>query len=164
MSTLIATPAEKQATVKPGAQPFIVVPSMIIARDNHILLIKRGEKNAYHPNNWHCPTGMLEPGETPEQGVIRETFEEVGTATTGVRLASMIMAYRPHHPRWQFQFWMFFIAEHYSPEPFNKEPHKHPELGWFSVDNLPQPLIPMVADGIKLWRAGQLYGEFHYTI
>ncbi|MDD4036463.1 MAG: NUDIX hydrolase [Bacilli bacterium] len=38
--------------------------------------IKRGKPNAY-PEYWNIPGGMVEPGETPVEGVIREVKEEV---------------------------------------------------------------------------------------
>lgn len=48
----------------------------VVARNGHVLLLRneRGE--------WELPGGRLEPGETPEQCVVREIAEETGWAVT----------------------------------------------------------------------------------
>lgn len=142
-------------------QLFLIVPSLLIVRDSKILLLKRGEKTIYHPGHWHCPTGMMEAGETPQETIIRETFEEVGLRVNP-ELGTTILAKRPFHPRWQFQVWMLFVTQGVTNEPINKEPDKHPLMDWFDPENLPTPIIPMVKDAIKQWLKNKTYGEFDY--
>jgi 8-oxo-dGTP pyrophosphatase MutT (NUDIX family) len=48
----------------------------IIFHQEKILLLKRSPTDKSHPNTWWLPGGHLEKGETLEQGVIREVFEE----------------------------------------------------------------------------------------
>ena len=52
----------------------------VIIRDNEILLIRRTRQNAEGGiDNWlSIPGGGLDPGETPEQAVVRELQEELG--------------------------------------------------------------------------------------
>ncbi len=45
--------------------------------EDKLLLLKRNPKKLFG-NMWGVPGGKLEPGETPEEGLIREVFEEVG--------------------------------------------------------------------------------------
>ena len=61
---------------------FIVV-------DGKLLLIKKGEKDPFHPNEWEVPGGRLEFGETLDQHIKREVKEEVGLAIEPGRPFSM---------------------------------------------------------------------------
>ena len=54
----------------------------IINSNNEILVQKRSENKKNHPNKWDMPSaGHVVAGETPIQGAIRETFEELGIKT-----------------------------------------------------------------------------------
>lgn len=59
--------------------PALVV-GAIIVRDDHILLIERG--NEPEAGRWAPPGGAVEPGETVAEAVTREVAEETGL--TGV--------------------------------------------------------------------------------
>lgn len=62
------------------SQPIRETARGIIIRDNKLLLIRRTRQNSEGDiDNWlSIPGGGLEPGETPEQGVVRELQEELG--------------------------------------------------------------------------------------
>jgi 8-oxo-dGTP diphosphatase len=51
------------------------VTAAILLRDNKILIAKRGEGDRL-ANKWEFPGGKIEPGETPEECLKREMFEE----------------------------------------------------------------------------------------
>jgi len=56
---------------------MVYAASAIILKDNKILLVHRSDYTPTFPNTWACPGGRGDPGETPEQAVIRELKEEV---------------------------------------------------------------------------------------
>lgn len=58
----------------------------IIVHHNHVLLVKARAKE-----NWQLPGGRLEPGETPQQALLREVHEETGLEGHAVRMTG---AYR----------------------------------------------------------------------
>lgn len=60
----------------------------VIIRNNELLLIRRTRQNAEGGiDNWlSIPGGGLEPGETPQQAVVRELQEELGIAVKIDRL------------------------------------------------------------------------------
>jgi 8-oxo-dGTP diphosphatase len=59
-----------------GAEPLPIVASAIIARDGRVLMTRRRFREG--PLLWNFVTGQCEPGETPDQAVVREAQEEVG--------------------------------------------------------------------------------------
>lgn len=67
-----------------ATSPFSWVVGLIIERDGHILLLKR-RPDDFLPNLWEIPGGHVDPGESLENALARELFEE-----TGLRLAEII--------------------------------------------------------------------------
>lgn len=63
----------------------LIAHGLLKINDQYILIkrtkIKRGKPNSL-PEYWDIPGGMVEPGETPQTAVIRETQEEVGLNVT----------------------------------------------------------------------------------
>ena len=57
---------------------MIMTASSIVLLDGKILLVKRVTDAALFPGCWAFPGGKAEPEESPEETVIRETFEETG--------------------------------------------------------------------------------------
>ena len=49
----------------------------ILEQDRRILICKR-RSDQTHPLKWEFPGGKMEPGETPQQALIRELREELG--------------------------------------------------------------------------------------
>ena len=56
--------------------PFIVVAAALVDRDGKLLVQQRPEGLSM-AGLWEFPGGKLEPGETPEQALIRELAEEL---------------------------------------------------------------------------------------
>ncbi|MFW9997126.1 MAG: NUDIX hydrolase N-terminal domain-containing protein [Candidatus Odinarchaeota archaeon] len=61
--------------------PLIGGDAAIINEKGEILLIQRADNG-----KWAMPGGLLEVGETPAEGVLRETFEETGVRCRAVTL------------------------------------------------------------------------------
>lgn len=56
----------------------------VILKDNKILLIERGSKTPF-AGWWGPVSGKIEPGESPEDAVARESLEEVGLTVRPIR-------------------------------------------------------------------------------
>jgi 8-oxo-dGTP diphosphatase len=66
--------AKKTVPLTPAGSGILFVNSA-----SEVLLLLRDDKpNIPFPNCWDIPGGMVEPGETPEQCVVREMREEIG--------------------------------------------------------------------------------------
>ena len=59
--------------------PLIVVAAALVDRDGRVL-VQRRPANKAHGGFWEFPGGKLDPGETPENGLIRELGEELAIA------------------------------------------------------------------------------------
>ena len=58
------------------SKDILIVCFCVILYKGRILLLKRAPNDSSFPNTWWLPGGHLEEGETLEQGLIREVFEE----------------------------------------------------------------------------------------
>ena len=55
-----------------------IITHTIICVDGKYLVTKRSKDEFPYPDYWDIPGGIVEYGELPRDGAIRETFEEVG--------------------------------------------------------------------------------------
>ena len=60
----------------------IIVSGIIVNPDKEVLLAQRPLHKKIAPGAYHIPGGHVEFGETPEQAIIREIFEEFKLAIT----------------------------------------------------------------------------------
>jgi len=68
------------SVVSPGKPPkndLVVVAAALVDRDGRLLVQQRPEGLSM-AGLWEFPGGKVEPGETPEQALIRELAEELG--------------------------------------------------------------------------------------
>ncbi len=57
----------------------------VIVRDGRVLMVHERSRRSGGGEWWTLPGGGLEPGETPEQAVRREVFEETGLVVSAAR-------------------------------------------------------------------------------
>ncbi|MHA7971513.1 8-oxo-dGTP diphosphatase MutT [Rhizobium sp. CAU 1783] len=75
-----------------GNKPILLVAACaLVDTDNRILLAQRPEGKSL-AGLWEFPGGKVEPGETPEETLIRELEEELGIATKVPCLAPLTFA------------------------------------------------------------------------
>lgn len=108
-----------------------------IIKDGKILLGQR--KGAHGAGSWAFPGGHLEYGESYEDCAQREVWEEAGITIKNIRF---ITATNDFFPQEQKHYITIYVrAELQAGDVVNKEPDKLVQWGWFSWDNLPQPLF-----------------------
>ena len=56
----------------------IVLKTFVVNKAGDLLLLRRSETDTRRPLQWDLPGGMMDDGETLEQGAIREVIEECG--------------------------------------------------------------------------------------
>lgn len=57
-------------------QPLLVTAAVILSQDK--VLITRRPEDVSYPGYWEFPGGKIEPGESPEEALVREIREELG--------------------------------------------------------------------------------------
>ena len=110
--------------------------AFIINDKNQVLLIKRTDKCKNEAGKWNIPGGSIDYNEEVEKAVIREIKEELGVGIENEKF----MFYIDHIIPDEGQHWVSFIFKSRIKEGELKimEPHKHSELRWFDMDNLPE--------------------------
>ena len=113
---------------------------IFIIKDGKVLLGKR--LSLHGTATWCPPGGHLEFQETWEQCAKRETEEEAGIKVDNVRFLAVTNDFFNKTEKHYVTIHM--IADLISGKPRTTEPDKIAEWGWFSWDNLPQPLFTPV--------------------
>lgn len=105
-----------------------------------VVLVRRGDrfllvKERKHGQRWYLPAGRVEPGESLEQGALRETLEETGVP---VRLTGLLrlehLAMGPH-----VRVRAIYLAEAEGDTPPKSVPDEHTlEARWCSLEEAKQ--------------------------
>jgi len=121
-----------QGKTFPGSAAGIV----ILNNKNEIFLMQRSEKSRNDHNMWSIPGGKVELNESVEDAVIRETKEEADVDVQELEH----LGYADHILPEYNQHWIaqIFLATKWTGEPKNMEPNNFDDVGWFSLDNIPE--------------------------
>lgn len=131
------------------AKPILLVSACaLVDADGRVLLAQRPQGKTL-AGLWEFPGGKVEPGETPEETLIRELREEIGVETQTACLAPLTFA---SHSYERFHLLMpLFVCRRFSGIPTPKEGQA---LKWVRPNKLRDypmppadaPLIPFLID------------------
>jgi len=112
---------------------------MVRNEKGEILFMKANENTRNEPGKWRFPGGEIEFGETVFEAAKRETAEETGIEIEPVRLLKLYDQILKEEK----QHWLnpLIEAKLVKGEPKITEPEKFSEIKWFSIENLPEPMI-----------------------
>ncbi len=119
-----------------------------IVRNGKILLMRR--LKAPEIGCWGIAGGKVDLYETAAEGARREIAEELGVTITADRLLCLV----DQIDREAGEHWLsaVYLAETFEGEPQIQEPHKHQDLGWFGINDPPQPLTAAASAAIAALR------------
>lgn len=113
---------------------------IILKKNNHVLLVKRTNTD-WASGYWNFPGGLFEENETLVAAAAREAHEEVGVAINQNDLQLIhVMQTRKTATHNKEILGFYFLASKWSGTEVNNEPHRHSEIGWFEIDNLPKQI------------------------
>ncbi len=103
----------------------------VIKDGKTLMLFRNKKKNDYHEGKWNGLGGKFEPGETPEECVIREVLEESGLKLINPELHGII-TFPMFDGKKDWYVFMFTAKEFTGNLIDSKEGH----LEWINNDNL----------------------------
>lgn len=131
-----------------GKPLLLVAACALVDSDNRVLLARRpeGKKMA---GLWEFPGGKLQPGETPEQALIRELKEELGIDVSAACLAAFAFA---SHDYDRFHLLMpLFLCRRWAGIPAGLEGQalawvRPQRLAEYDMPPADKPLVPLLRD------------------
>jgi 8-oxo-dGTP pyrophosphatase MutT (NUDIX family) len=100
---------------------------------------------------WHLPGGILEPGEQPAPGMVREVLEETGVTIAIDRLISLVTLPPTNYPNGdRVQYLSCSFRSHYVSGEAYVADDESTDVGWYDLDQLPDGLRQLDRDLIKL--------------
>jgi 8-oxo-dGTP diphosphatase len=112
--------------------------AVVIHEDGQRLLLHKREDFRV----WGLPGGNIEVGETPEEAVIRETFEETGYH---IRITELVGEY--HRPQYRDLRYVY-QGQVVGGFPLERGPETL-AVSWFPLDGLPKTLAPSVREIVR---------------
>lgn len=125
---------------------------VMIFKDRKVLLGKR--KGSHGEGEYAFPGGHLEYMEAFEDCARREVQEECGLEIQNIRfqLLSNVTKYAPKH-----YIHIGLIADWKSGEPQLLEPDRNESWGWYTPNDLPEPIFEMCRQGLECLSSEEQY-------
>ncbi len=133
--------------------PIAVADAAVIDTEDRILLIQRADNHM-----WAMPGGMLEVGETPAEGAIRETLEETGVHCLAKDLVGVFDSRHMGSKNSMHFYTMTFLCEPDSSKEIELATFAHETLGfdWFLETELPDAIdvghVTRIPKAFEMWR------------
>ena len=119
-----------------GGQLLLVAACALIDADGRVLIAQRPQGKGM-AGLWEFPGGKLEPGETPEQALIRELDEELGITVKEACLAPLTFA---THDYREFHILLaLFVCRRWEGTPV---PREHDAIRWVRANRLREFPMP----------------------
>ena len=137
---------------------FKLIPEahLLLFQENKILLLLR-KNTGYEDGKYSVVAGHLDGEETAREAMVREAMEEAGIR---IDPEDLILAHISHRTHMDERVSFFFTAAEWEGIPENMEPDKCGDLSWFSVNSLPDNMVPYVRNAIEQYLEGKIYSEF----
>lgn len=115
----------------------VVGAAVILDSQNRILLVKRSENDVYLPGYWGMPGGKIEFGETLNEGLKREVFEEIGfKVEVGYPLLVKSFELRYEISKDRFFYEIFCLCNVKDDKQVPKLSGEHSDFKWVSLENI----------------------------
>jgi 8-oxo-dGTP diphosphatase len=143
--------------MKPGHDYVGVgVGAMVFDDKGRVFLAQRGPQAGNERGTWEFPGGKVSFGEKLSVAVAREFVEEYGMLIK----VGELLGVTDHILEEEQQHWVspIYLARHTLGEPHIAEPEKCTAIGWFALDELPEPLSQITRENLEMYRTK--FGSF----
>ncbi|MFD1719737.1 NUDIX hydrolase [Georgenia deserti] len=114
------------------------VTGVVLDDDDRLLLGRRADNG-----RWALPSGILEPGEEPAVGLVREIQEETAVIAQAVALTAVSAGDRVRYPNGDVsQYLDLTFLCRYRSGTARVADEESTAVGWFELDDLPVDLTP----------------------
>lgn len=135
---------------------------LLFRKGNEIAMLLR-TNTGWMDGNYSLPAGRVDEGESPSRAAVREAQEEVRAT---IKPEDMQVALTLHrYSSSDDTIWVdaYFAVQKWEGELVNAEPHKHGEVTWFPMDDLPQNIVPAVRFALEQINDGKTYAEWGWN-
>jgi len=118
--------------------------------DGRVFLAQRGPLAKNERHRWEFPGGTVEWGETLAAALTREIYEEYGMTIAVRDLLDVVDHILPE----EGQHWVSptYVCDWLAGDAVIREPGKCAAIGWFALDQIPQPLTVITAANLAHYR------------
>ncbi len=134
---------------------------VMVLKEGKVLLGKRHEEaekadsEMHGEGTWTMPGGKMHFGETPEEGIYRETLEETGMKIDKDKLKLISLA-NDMIPDAHF-ITLGFLCQDFEGEPKVMEPDEITDWQWFELDIIPKNIFPPSLEVLEHYKIGSIY-------
>jgi len=104
--------------------------NVILIKDGKILLLLRSDKSRWMPGVYGPPGGHIDPGESPKQAAVRETYEESGLTVKSADLELLVQ--RTKH---DFGMVYYYITDKFTGSGVTLS-YEHKGFSWASWEKM----------------------------
>ena len=146
-----------QKNMQPQRFQVYAAVNVLLIKDNKIFLIRR-INTGWEDGKYCVPSGHIDQDETALQAAAREGLEEAGVKikTEDLKLVQIM-----HRCQERTYIDLTFVADKWEGEPNNAEDGNFADQAeWFSLNELPENIIPFLKATLENYKNGIFYSEF----
>lgn len=133
-----------------------IVDVHVVLRDHGSVLLARRAPGLYAGGLLHMPSGHLEDGEHVAEACVREAYEEVGV-TIDPHDLRLLLTMHHRNADGAARIGLFFEPAAWSGTPYNREPSKCTELGWYEPTTLPVGMVTYARNALTAISRGESF-------
>lgn len=129
----------------------VSVGAFILNNKGELLLLKRSQNSKNEKGKWEAPGGAVEFWEKRTDAIKREVKEELDIEIEIVDVLEVIDEMLPQDK----QHWLatsYLVKIKGKQKPRIVESHKHDDMNWFSINNLPKPMSKVTSADIGAYK------------
>ena len=108
-----------------------VIGVVILDNDDRIIMLKRNAQRRTSPNKWQTPSGFMKEGESAEEAVLREVWEETSLSGT-IKKSGSVFEVVDDWARWIIVPFLISVKT----DKVIIDSKEHSEFRWVKIDEI----------------------------